>query len=76
MRAELVAWLRWQIAPPRTAAEGKLADLAVYGTNNSGVARKPCGHTRHVGPCPSCQRALLAEWDAQLARAARLGRHR
>jgi hypothetical protein len=26
----------------------------------------PCGHTRHVGTCPHCQRAQLARWRAQL----------
>jgi hypothetical protein len=25
-----------------------------------------CGHTRHVGTCPSCQRAQLARWREQL----------
>jgi len=25
-----------------------------------------CGHARHVGTCPSCQRAQLARWNAQL----------
>jgi hypothetical protein len=28
---------------------------------------KQCGHTRHVGTCPVCQRAQLAKWQAQLA---------
>jgi hypothetical protein len=28
---------------------------------------KPCGHTRHVGTCPHCQRAQLARWQRQLA---------
>jgi hypothetical protein len=27
---------------------------------------KPCGHTRHVGPCPHCQRAQQARWQRQL----------
>lgn len=27
----------------------------------------PCGHDRHVGSCPACQRAQLARWRAQLA---------
>ena len=27
-----------------------------------------CNHTRHVGTCPSCQRAQLARWREQLAR--------
>lgn len=25
-----------------------------------------CGHTRHVGTCPECQRAQLARWRTQL----------
>jgi len=25
-----------------------------------------CGHSRHVGTCPECQRAQLARWRAQL----------
>jgi len=28
-----------------------------------------CGHTRHVGTCPECQRAQLARWRAQLIEA-------
>jgi hypothetical protein len=28
---------------------------------------KACGHIDHVGTCPSCQRAQLAKWQAQLA---------
>lgn len=28
-----------------------------------------CGHTRHVGTCPNCQRAQLARWRGQLAEA-------
>ncbi len=27
---------------------------------------KPCGHTHHVGTCPSCQRAQLKRWRMQL----------
>lgn len=30
-------------------------------------APKPCGHDRHVGPCPACQRAQLARWRSELA---------
>jgi hypothetical protein len=37
---------------------------------------RPCGHVRHVGPCPSCQRAQLARWRAQLEQASRAGRNR
>lgn len=25
-----------------------------------------CGHSRHVGTCPECQRVQLARWRAQL----------
>jgi hypothetical protein len=32
-------------------------------------APKPCGHERHVGPCPACQQAQLARWRSQLASA-------
>jgi hypothetical protein len=28
-----------------------------------------CGHARHVGTCPECQRAQLARWRAQLVEA-------
>jgi hypothetical protein len=28
-----------------------------------------CGHERHVGTCPACQRAQLARWSSQLAAA-------
>jgi hypothetical protein len=28
---------------------------------------KLCGHLRHVGTCPDCQRAQLARWQRQLA---------
>jgi hypothetical protein len=27
---------------------------------------RSCGHLRHVGPCPACQRRQLARWQAQL----------
>ena len=30
---------------------------------------KQCGHQRHVGTCPVCQRMQLAKWQAQLAQA-------
>lgn len=36
-------------------------------------SRKPCGHARHVGTCPCCQRAQLARWGAQLAQASPRG---
>ncbi len=28
-----------------------------------------CGHIRHVGTCPECQRAQLARWRGQLVEA-------
>jgi len=34
----------------------------------------PCGHTRHVGTCPHCQRAQLARWRAQLIAASSAAR--
>jgi hypothetical protein len=40
------------------------------------VTKRSCGHVRHVGPCPSCQRAQLTRWNAQLAEASRAGRGR
>jgi hypothetical protein len=30
---------------------------------------KRCGHVRHVGTCPDCQRAQLSRWSTQLAQA-------
>jgi hypothetical protein len=44
----------------------------------SGALTRPgsCAHVRHVGACPSCQRAQLARWDAQLAEASRRWRNR
>jgi hypothetical protein len=30
-------------------------------------APKSCGHDRHSGTCPACQRAQLARWNSQLA---------
>jgi hypothetical protein len=38
------------------------------------TAHKACGHARHIGCCPECQRAQLARWDVQLAQATRAGR--
>jgi hypothetical protein len=32
-------------------------------------AHRPCGHHRHVGTCPACQRAQLARWSSQLVAA-------
>jgi hypothetical protein len=33
------------------------------------TAQSPCGHARHVGTCPTCQRVQLARWRRQLAHA-------
>jgi hypothetical protein len=40
------------------------------------MGHRSCGHVSHVGACPSCQRAQLARWDAQLAEASRGWRNR
>jgi hypothetical protein len=32
---------------------------------------RACGHVRHVGCCPDCQRAQLARWDTQLEQVGR-----
>jgi hypothetical protein len=32
---------------------------------------RSCGHARHVGGCPECQRMQLARWNAQLAEVSR-----
>lgn len=38
---------------------------------HSGLERhlKACGHVRHVGVCPTCQRAQLERWRIQLVQA-------
>jgi hypothetical protein len=36
---------------------------------HSAHARKACGHARHVGTCPVCQRQQLARWRIQLTQA-------
>jgi hypothetical protein len=45
--------------------------VSTYGHKRALYIEKPCGHTRHVGQCASCQRVQLARWDAQLAEASR-----
>lgn len=30
------------------------------------AAERSCGHSRHVGTCPPCQRAQLTRWTEQL----------
>jgi hypothetical protein len=45
----------------------------VHTTRQRGTAHPQpahCGHTRHVGTCPSCQRAAQQRSEAQLAAAA------
>ena len=76
MKVDLVTWLRWHVAPHAAVTEGTLASIGVYEPKDSRVPAKQCGQARHVGHCPLCQRAQLAKWDAHLARAAGLGRHR
>lgn len=44
--------------------------------HNGVLTGRRCAHVRHVGACPSCQRAQLARWDAQLADASRGWRNR
>ena len=38
------------------------------------LTTKPCGHARHVGCCPCCQRALAVVHAAQLGAAAAAAR--
>jgi hypothetical protein len=35
---------------------------------------KSCGHPRHIGSCPACQRAQLERWSLQLANARPINR--
>ena len=52
---------------PRTIPSAPLKrgdPMAVNITKSNG---RMCAHTRHNGSCPSCQRAQLARWRAQLA---------
>jgi hypothetical protein len=44
--------------------------------NGALTGNRSCGHVLLVGSCPSCQRAQLARWDAQLAEASRGWRNR
>jgi hypothetical protein len=69
----LLAYLGWNLAPARPASELQPTTVAGYSTSNDRLAQKPCGHERHVGTCPSCQRGQLAKWDAQLAQASGFG---
>ena len=41
--------------------------------SSSGPGTRPCGHARHVGTCPDCQRTQLARWRAQLINAQQVG---
>ncbi|HZU39779.1 MAG TPA: hypothetical protein VE992_01935 [Solirubrobacteraceae bacterium] len=51
---------------------------AVHTVSEEPTAHPPgkavCGHTRHVGTCPCCQRAQLARWRAQREAAEALAR--
>jgi hypothetical protein len=40
------------------------------------ISPRSCGHPRHVGVCPSCQRAQLARWASQLADVSRTSMNR
>jgi hypothetical protein len=44
--------------------------------NPPSTIRSPCGHERHVGTCPFCQRVQLRRWKAQLIEASRSARER
>jgi hypothetical protein len=46
------------------------------GNGRTPTTNKACGHTRHVGSCPWCQRSQLARWAVQLAEALPLRRRR
>jgi hypothetical protein len=62
-------WFAWDLAPDRRQSKLQPANLAVYSTRNGRPPHKRCGHARHVGTCPCCQRVQLAKWDTQLAQA-------
>jgi hypothetical protein len=36
-------------------------------TPRARTTQRPCGHTHHVGSCPTCQEVQLARWREQLA---------
>jgi hypothetical protein len=55
-----------QILTPRFVTRSRI-EVAV-------TSRKRCGHVRHCGYCPDCQRVQLAKWNAQLAEVTRVGR--
>jgi hypothetical protein len=57
-------------------AQGRLAMIAAtvrrigtVPTARERHAQESCGHARHVGACPACQRAQLTRWRQQLAHA-------
>ncbi|HZU40658.1 MAG TPA: hypothetical protein VE992_06385 [Solirubrobacteraceae bacterium] len=50
-----------------------MQDDLSHSTHPQSPAAKPCGHSRHVGTCPCCQRAQLARWSAQLAQVVAAG---
>jgi hypothetical protein len=40
--------------------------------HGTSIPEASCGHRRHVGTCPACQRRQMAEWAAQLQQATAL----
>jgi hypothetical protein len=52
------------------------ANLTVDSARNGRPPRRACGHARHIGTCPCCQRVQLAKWDTQLAQASGFESHR
>lgn len=54
---------------PATVISLDLARAQRTVTIRGALEAKPCGHDRHVGTCPACQRAQLARWSFQLAAA-------
>ena len=49
---------------------------AVGGHWGTPSTKKVCGHIRHFGPCPWCQREQLARWELQLAQVSPHWSHR
>jgi hypothetical protein len=56
--------------PIRRSDDGRAPqarDVAASPPAGERTPQSPCGHTRHVGTCPTCQRMQLARWRRQLA---------
>ena len=74
MRASGVRSL-WRPGPKLAGNVSELRSAAVQTPvvrnthTHSAHAQKRCGHARHVGTCPECQRAQLSRWSVQLAQA-------